>query len=80
MDYVKHGEIQGRSLVLFKAHCPCILPCLSPCRKGAESIKKPLQTKGNPIELIIDTEGKKYSTLEICPENFCPSKFLRYVL
>ena len=36
------------------------------CRKGAE-YSKPLQTKGNPIELIIDTKGKKYSTLEICP-------------
>ena len=29
MDYVRHGEIQGRSLVFFKAHCPCILPCLT---------------------------------------------------
>ena len=26
---VRHGEIQGRSLVFFKAHCPCILPCLT---------------------------------------------------
>ena len=29
MDYVRHGEIQDRSLVFFKAHCPCILPCLT---------------------------------------------------
>ena len=29
MDYGRHGEIQGRSLVFFKAHCPCILPCLT---------------------------------------------------
>ena len=29
MDYVRHGEIQGRSFVFFKAHCPCILPCLT---------------------------------------------------
>ena len=28
MDYVRHGEIQNRSLVFFRAHCPCILPCL----------------------------------------------------
>ena len=29
MDYVRHGEIQGRSLVFFRAHRPCILPCLT---------------------------------------------------
>ena len=29
MDYVRHGEIQSRSLVFFKAYCPCILPCLT---------------------------------------------------
>ena len=29
MDYVRHGKIQGRSQVFFKAHCPCILPCLT---------------------------------------------------
>ena len=29
MDYVRHGEIQGRFLVFFRAHCPCILPCLT---------------------------------------------------
>ena len=29
MDYVRHGKIQGRSLVFFKARCPCILPCLT---------------------------------------------------
>ena len=28
MDYVRHGEIQGRTLVFFKSHSPCILPCL----------------------------------------------------
>ena len=26
MDYVRDGEIQGRSLVFLKVHCPCILP------------------------------------------------------
>ena len=25
MDYVRHGEIQDRSLFFFKTHCPCIL-------------------------------------------------------
>ena len=43
MDYVRHGEIQGCSLVLFKAHCPCILPCLT-CsmrvNKGLNKIEK----------------------------------------
>ena len=29
MDYIRHGEIQGRSLVFFRAHCPCILPRLT---------------------------------------------------
>ena len=29
MDYVRHVKIQGRSLVFFKTHCPCILPCLT---------------------------------------------------
>ena len=29
MDYVRHGEIQGHSLVFFRAHWPCILPCLT---------------------------------------------------
>ena len=29
MDYVRDGEIQGRSLVFLKAHCPCILPFLT---------------------------------------------------
>ena len=29
MDYVIDGEIQGRSLVFLKAHCPCILPSLT---------------------------------------------------
>ena len=29
MDYVRNGEIQGPSLVVFKAHCPCILPSLT---------------------------------------------------
>ena len=29
MDYVRHGEVQGRSLVFFKAHCHCVLPCLT---------------------------------------------------
>ena len=27
--YMDYGEIQGRSLVFFKAHCPCLLPCLT---------------------------------------------------
>ena len=27
--YVRYGEIQGCSLVFCKAHCPCILPCLT---------------------------------------------------
>ena len=26
MDYVRDGDIQGRSFVFLKAHCPCILP------------------------------------------------------
>ena len=29
MDYVRDGDIQGRSLVFLKAHCPCILPPLT---------------------------------------------------
>ena len=29
MDYVIDGDIQGRFLVFFKAHCPCILPSLT---------------------------------------------------
>ena len=29
MDYARHGEIQGRSLVFLKAHCPYISPCLT---------------------------------------------------
>ena len=29
MDYVKHGKIQGCSMVFIKAHCLCILPCLT---------------------------------------------------
>ena len=29
MDYVRDGDIQGRSLVFLKAHCPCILPSLT---------------------------------------------------
>ena len=27
--YMDYDEIQGRSLVFFKAHCPCLLPCLT---------------------------------------------------
>ena len=29
MDYVRDGEIKRRSLVFLKAHCPCLLPCLT---------------------------------------------------
>ena len=29
MDYVRDGEIQGRSLVFLEVHCPCILPSLT---------------------------------------------------
>ena len=29
MDYARRGEIQSGSLVFFKVHCPCILPCLT---------------------------------------------------
>ena len=29
MDYVRHGKIQGHSLIFLKSHCPCILPCLT---------------------------------------------------
>ena len=29
MDYVRDGDIQGRSFVFLKAHCPCILPSLT---------------------------------------------------
>ena len=29
MDYVRDGEIQGRSLVYLKNHCPCILPSMT---------------------------------------------------
>ena len=28
-DFVRHGEIQGSSLVFFKVHCPCVLPSLT---------------------------------------------------
>ena len=29
LDYVRDGDIQGRSLVFLKAHCLCILPSLT---------------------------------------------------
>ena len=29
MDHVRDGEIQGRSFVFLKVHCPCILPSLT---------------------------------------------------
>ena len=29
MDYVRDGEIQSRSFVFLKVHCPCILPSLT---------------------------------------------------
>ena len=29
MHYVRDGEIQGRSSVFLKVHCPCILPSLT---------------------------------------------------
>ena len=57
MDYVRHGEIQGRTLVFFKAHCPCILPCLTYSRVASTNagyylLAKGLYTQGSKIPFI----------------------------
>ena len=52
MDYVIHGEIQGRSMVFFKAHCPCILPCLT--WRSRNCNRKKNFNKDNWIKISMD--------------------------
>ena len=60
MDYVIHGEIQGRSMVFFKAHCPCILPCLTVHSKMGSKIHKNQIQLGN----ISKSQLKKALTVD----------------